>query len=138
VGSASVTTVTYGRAASRHDPLLTKEDDMDDLRDITDDTYVRWDGLHAIKLGPFNRPVRIKVRAYSDHYQGGPASTAWMKLFYDRDEVGGGSGQGDPIPLEVVYYLGLMAGNSADFRIDFGNHGSTVQDFGYELWLRPL
>ena len=93
---------------------------------------------HAAKLGPFPVPVRISARAYSDHHQGGAGSTAWTKLYYDGALVGEADGRGDPISLSVFYDVVLDDGAGAAFRLDLGNSGSTLKDFGFEFTITPL
>jgi hypothetical protein len=99
---------------------------------------LNWPELQAAKLGPFPFPVRIAVRAYSGHYQGGGTSTASMKLYYERDLVGDAAGTGDPIDLNILYGVGLLGGETAAFRIDFTNRISTVRDHGFEFTLSGL
>ena len=94
---------------------------------------LRWTETHALKLGPFPFAVKLNVRAFSDHHLGGPASTAWMKLFYERDLVDEASRTGDPIPLELFCNIHLAAGNGASLRLQTGNQGSTVKDYGFEV-----
>ena len=99
---------------------------------------LHYPGLYAAKIGPFPMPVRIKARAYTDHHLGGGSSTAWMKLYYDETLIGEASGNGDPIALQVLYEVGLVGGAIAAFRLETGNHISTVQDLGFDLELTLL
>ena len=92
----------------------------------------KWPNTHAVKFGPYREPVRIELRAYSNHHQGNGSSTAWMKLYYDGDEVGSHNGTGDPIPLQIAYYVYLETGTGASFRLDTSNKISTIRDFGFE------
>ena len=107
----------------------------DQMQTLQSGQTVRWNMTHAVKIGPFPFPMRIAVRAYSNHFQGGGQSSAWMKLFYDRDLVGESAGTGDPIPLHVDYVVVLAGDSTASFRLDTGNRISTIQDYGFEISL---
>ena len=97
----------------------------------------RWSQTHAVNLGPYPVPARIEVRAFSDHHKGNATSTAWMKLYYERDLVGETSGSGDPIALHIDYYVYLAAASSASLRLDTSNRISTIKDFGFDVNFSP-
>jgi hypothetical protein len=97
----------------------------------------KWEKVHALKLGPYAMAVGIEMRAYSNH-TGGPSSTAWTRLYYDRDLVGDASREGTTLDPYIDYYVILGANNEASFRIDLGNRNATVKNFGFSFVVTPV
>lgn len=117
---------------------------MSDIKDGIEDALKsgkaaarKWEKVHALKLGPYAMPVGIEMRAYSNH-TGGASSTAWTRLYYDRDLVGDASREGAVLDPYIDYYVILGANNGASFRIDLGNRNATVKNFGFMFTVTPL
>ncbi|WP_336977915.1 hypothetical protein [Altererythrobacter fulvus] len=92
--------------------------------------------LRAMELGPYPFAVRIWVKAYALHEDGGDESTADLALFYDGAEVGRAHDEHfNNAYLAIEYSVIMGGGNVANFRLDSDNHRATERGYGFEFLL---
>ena len=86
-------------------------------------------------VGPYNVPVKVRVRGYTTHVGNGNNSAA-MRLLYNGEGFGEASDRNfNRSNLQVINHMVLDPGERAVFAIQSTNTAADQKYYGMEFWL---